>query len=181
MSNGYSKTLEKYLPIQDGIYEFVSNKWSRNIKKNVNISHIDDIAIDYVDKYWRNVKGNIYDIFPWEDIKKLSYSRPKGMGISIWSDAYLCGLAFSKPSKGIGNERSNITLRYMQGAAPVINPLKGYIAPIVFDCNFMYGKLLGKNMVYISDPLKGAQPLYVKIGFSFDKGHRNGSYMGRKI
>lgn len=139
------------------------------------------MAIDYVDKHWRRVGGNIHDIFPWEKVKKLSDSRPKGMDISIWNDDYLCGLAFSNPSKGVGNERSNITLKYMQGAASVINPLKGYIAPIVFDCNFMYGELLGKNMVYISDPLPGAQPLYVRIGFSFDKGHRNGSYMGKKI
>jgi len=86
-------------------------------------------------------------------------------------------MAFGRPSR----ERTNLTIHFVERWMSDSNPLKGFVAPIVADVANAYAGLLDAKFLRIKDPVEGAIPAYLSLGFEHTEPIKTVRYMERRV
>nr|WP_281722282.1 hypothetical protein [Nitrosomonas nitrosa] len=174
---GFLYAHSRYQGVRDAAYHVTWEKLSPSCQ-NLKLWSIDDAALAFVDHYWRAGGVSHPDGgFPWRAITEQFHSTPRRFEIAIWSGNTLCGMAFGLPSRGA----DNVTIRFIERYWFSGNPLIGWIAPIVIDAADNYAKLLGKQWVKLKNPIIGAIPYYVALGFELAEPRLGATYYRRKV
>jgi hypothetical protein len=100
----------------------------------------------------------------WRAQRRAAQSTLNRFELAVWSGFTLCGLAIGKPSKG----PSHLGIRLIEANPEASHPLKGYVAHCVTQAGLTYARLLEKRQLRLIDPLAGALPKYISLGFRLD-------------
>ncbi|MGB5085628.1 MAG: hypothetical protein WBO09_13725, partial [Methylocystis silviterrae] len=89
----------------------------------------------------------------------------------------VCGMAYGRPSRKL----TNLTLHFAERWMNDSNPLKGFVAPIIADVANAYAVILGAEFLRIKDPVEGAIPTYLSLGFEHAGPIGRIRYMERRV
>lgn len=175
----------KHQGMRDAIYDFLSDRWEKELGVPVTLRPIDEAALDQAEQVWSASRGaNCPEIFDWADIHQQLRSTPRRLDLAIWNNGRLAGLTTGRASHGSPerSKDSNVTLHFMQAApAAMVGALRGSVAPIALDTAIAYATLLGHRAVYLRSPVPSVVPYYEAFGFSIVKRSKNRVYMGKNI
>jgi hypothetical protein len=103
----------------------------------------------------------------WEMIAASARRDPADFTLAIWSGNMLCGLASGRTSaRRMSGERASISIHDVEANPDPAHPLKGAVAYVTTAFAEVYGGILGAGAVRVVDPLPGALPVYVRLGFT---------------
>jgi len=176
----YQEAHERYAELRILAYDYALQRAiSRGIATSATrMTPIAPAAIQTVQETWslqRHWTGD--GGWPWELIVRPFHKKPRSFHAALWEGAELCGLAVGKVSRG----KNRITLRYMQSSPSPTHPLRGRVTLLMFEAATAYGQALGCRSLRLRNPLPGALPIYLRLGFEFAETRRGIVYLNRKL
>jgi GNAT superfamily N-acetyltransferase len=181
----YKDAEERHRGYRDAVFELVWRSWQAHLsgrQLDIRLTPINEGALQQVESIWPLLHAPQRPApFRWREIYNQVRTTPRRFDMAIWNGSMLCGLVVGKASRGDGSGDSNVTIRYLQRAPDLINPLKGSVAAMAFDGAAAYGTYLDRRMLYLKSPLPPVVPFYEKFGFSFVKRRGSCLYMGLAI
>lgn len=100
----------------------------------------------------------------WHEVPRLKRGQLKSFDVALYHDGVLCGLCFATPKRS----KRRIKLMLLESCPNPGNPLKGFVAAFMLLAVENYAKMIEIPQILIPDPLPGAVPLYLKLGFVYD-------------
>lgn len=97
----------------------------------------------------------------WRKARDDVQSDAKHFEAALWADDVLCGLAVGKASSG----RAALNVRLLEGNPSPSHPLRGLVAPFLLLAADRHARALGRRELRLIDPLPGALPTYLRLGF----------------
>lgn len=97
----------------------------------------------------------------WRRARDDVQSDPKHFEAALWAGDVLCGLAVGKASAG----RAALNVRLLEGNPSSSHPLRGRVAPFLLLAADRHARALGRRQLRLIDPLPGALPTYLRLGF----------------
>jgi hypothetical protein len=185
----YQDAEDRYQGFRDAVYHLTWQAWEEKLRGrmlDLRLLPIDDDALQQAEALWTLralAQADRPHVFDWRTIYQQVRTTPRRFDMAIWNGSLLCGLMVGKASRGKMNQQrdSNVTIRFLQSAPPVLNELRGYIAPIAIEAAENYATLLGKRYIYVKSPLHEVMTLYTRLGFRVAKRHAKGLYMFREV
>lgn len=95
----------------------------------------------------------------WRKARDDVQSDPRHFEAALWSGRVLCGLAVGKASK------TAVKLRLLEAHPGRFHPLRGLVAPFLLLAADRHARALGRRQLQLIDPLPGALPTYIRLGF----------------
>jgi hypothetical protein len=115
--------------------------------------------------------------YPWDSLWRDFRPYIDRFEVAIWANGQVCGLALGRPSRG----NQNVTIHFVERDMGANNPFGGLVIPVVADVANFYAKALGKELVKVKDPVFGAIPAYLKVGFVPAARIGRTEYLERKV
>jgi hypothetical protein len=166
----------------DVVLEQVSDFFSLNLTKQIQITRITPIALRTWTETWKTINNREPPNGGWNWIDKSKIFDRKYhkylLDIAIWESNQLCGMALCTRSKG----NDNLSIHYIEGSPNKKHPLQGYIFTIVETICMEYGILKSINAIRIIEPVDNLIEFYFSYGYNLQKkqlfGHK---YLERGI
>lgn len=177
----FYEAIVKYEEYRALAYQFSEGALKRNIRNNPAYAGLSGTAIQFAQisdaaiRCWRDDATD--PIYPWDELKCQFRPYIKRFELAIWGNGRVCGMAFGRPSR----EHTNLTIHFAERWMSDSNPLKGFIAPIIADVANAYAVLLDATFLRIKDPVEGAIPAYLSLGFEHAEPIGKVRYMERRV
>jgi hypothetical protein len=171
----------RYEEFRAAAYQFSESALKAEIKRNSAYASLTGVAIQFAPisdaaiRCWRDDATN--PIYPWDDLKSQFRPYIKRFEVAIWGNGRVCGMAIGRPSR----EHTNLTIHFAERWMSDSNPIKGFVAPIVADVANAYAIALGAQFLRIKDPVEGAIPAYLSLGFEHAEPIGRIRYMERRV
>ncbi|MBY3418606.1 hypothetical protein HFN87_35935 [Rhizobium laguerreae] len=156
MSNAW----QRYYAIRKLAYEAAEITLSEVYGLPVQLTEIDDDALEAFEEHWLHHPYRRYD-WEWRDVVESWENRPSHFEVAIWCNAYLSGLAVGKVSDG----KLVLSIYLLEGSPVETHPLKGLVRFCVVEAAEAYATILGCDELHLRQPVDGALPLYFDMGF----------------
>ncbi len=156
MSNAW----HRYRAIRDLSYETAEFTLSRVYGLPVQLTPIDDTALEAFEEHWLHHPHRRYE-WDWREEVESWENRPSHFEVAIWCNSYLSGLAVGKVSNG----RFVLSVYLLEGSPVDTHPLKGLVRFCAVEAAEAYATILGCEELHLRRPVDGALPLYFDMGF----------------
>jgi hypothetical protein len=124
----------------------------------VRFDTIDAVAIDAYGEWPSPVAG-----YPWESVHDWKQDDVKGLDLSLWYDAQLCGMCYATPR----GSRLTITIILLERSAGPGNPLQGLVMAMMVFTIITYAEIIKCLEIEVEKPDPGAVKHYRDQGFEF--------------
>ena len=153
----------------NAILEQVSDVFSNELQKKVNITEINPEALIVWEKTWesKNTRQPPDGGWDWK-YKTNQFSKrykKRLMSIAIWTNNELCGLALCRISKG----SEVISICYIEGSPIEQHPLSGYVFQIVQMICLEYADIKKSKTIRIEEPIDSLINFYKSQGYLLNK------------
>lgn len=136
----------------------------------VQLSDIDRPVWTLYRQEWYGHPARKYRGWAWNSVVfDGRHDDPSCFELSILCSGRLCGLAF-----GCGEENTYCSIDYIEGCPDTAHPLKGLITDIAVQTLIVYGALLGRPEVRISQPNPRLCQRVLAAGYGFQLVSRPG-------
>lgn len=125
----------------------------------VYMAEIDGIALGMLDGW---PSHHFYE--RWLQVPRLRRGQWKSFDVALYHDGTLCGLCFATAKRS----KRRIKLVLLEGCPDPGHPLKGFVAAFMILAVENYAKMIDIPQILIPDPIPGAVPHYLKLGFVYD-------------
>lgn len=183
MYRSFSQTVHHYRLLQSAAHRYVVDAANRNriVAAPLRVGFIDDGALDAWAATWAGRRDPAAaGGWSWP-VLHARLRRPSAFHLAIWSGPVLCGLALGRVSKTrpVGRKHT-VSVDFMEGA-PFPHPLRGSIALLTVAFAEAYGRAVGARRLRLVQPLPGAMPIYLRLGFDVVHSGGRAIYCDRRI
>lgn len=153
----------------DAVLEKTSSFFTEKLKKGVMITRIDEKSLIAWKETWDVINKRQPPNGGWDwEYKNSSFNKNYGkylIGIAVWSDDSLCGLALCTRSKG--NEV--LSIHYIEGSPNESHHLRGNVFTIINSVLLEYATLIKAKTIRIIDPVDNLVDFYKSFGYKLSK------------
>lgn len=165
----YLMAQRKYAQVRAHAYAKVVKELQQSgrVQASVRITDLDRHALTAFRSQWAGQSHPTgVPVWDWPELVAPVRRRPTGLHLAIWSGEQLCGLAVGRASARTKSGVRNTLSVHRAASTPLPHPLRRLIIPIVIACAVEHGRALGASELRLMNPLPGALPLYVGLGFT---------------
>ena len=183
MYRSFGQTVHHYRLLQAAAHRYVVDAAARNriVGAPLRLGFIDDGALDAWAATWAGRRDPAASGgWNWPALDG-RLRRPSAFHLAVWSGPTLCGLALGRLSKTrpVGRKHT-VSVDFMEGA-PFPHPLRRSIALLTVAFAEAYGRAVGARRLRLVQPLPGALPIYLRLGFEVVYSGGRAVYCDRRI
>ncbi|HEX8245929.1 MAG TPA: hypothetical protein VF541_20615 [Longimicrobium sp.] len=146
------------------------------------LTDLDEAALTTWRRTWIDRHPTGSGGWDWDVISRPFRKNPAAFHLALWSGPKLCGLSVGSLSrKRPAGEGSVLCIHYIESAPARDHPMKGKVALIVLTAAEAYAWALGVSILRVSNPLDGALPIYLKLGFSVARDANGAVYCEKRL